>query len=320
MLLHRLTARPALTAATATTLACVLIVSGCEHARTAPRDTARVTQGPDTTTPAPSGETSTWASDIGPALLVQGATSDEAIVLGPLDADSLVSVLRSLAAEHPAVQLFGRGGTKILAQLGAPSDKQEEDCTTWLVQEPNGAPGTVQGWSIGFLNKSVQPVSLDSVDILSSRDSMTLVAEATRLASGVTAPSGPAFQGLRFTVHDIRRFEAAPGVQALAAHLIRHVNQEANPQEEQTLLIAERDSGATTGAYHLVYSERTSGLEDQVTTPEVIGASLVDGRVWLVVARDNDSGISYVIVERQPGHPAPGQWHVRWVSKPTNCS
>jgi hypothetical protein len=144
---------------------------------------------------------------------------------------------------------------------------------------------------------------------------MTLVAEVSRLSSVVTVPSGPAFQGLRFTVHDIRRFEAQPGISALVAHVIRRVNQEANPQEEQTLLIAERDSGSTSGPYRLVYAERTSGLEENVTTPEVIGAARYSGRPALVVARDNETGVAYAILERV----APGRWEVRWTSHPATC-
>jgi len=95
---------------------------------------------------------------------------------------------------------------------------------------------------------------------------MALAAEASRLASAVTANTAPTFQGLRFTAHDIRRFEVAPGVQALVAQLSRRVNQEADPQEEQTLLVAERDSGVTSGPYQLAYAERAFGKEDEVRT------------------------------------------------------
>lgn len=95
---------------------------------------------------------------------------------------------------------------------------------------------------------------------------MALAAEASRLASAVTASTAPAFQGLRFTAHDIRRFESTQGVQAIVAHLIRKVNQEASPLEEQTLLIAERDSGVTSGPYRLVYADRTHGMGEQLAS------------------------------------------------------
>jgi hypothetical protein len=147
------------------------------------------------------------------------------------------------------------------------------------------------------------------------RDSTALVAEASRLASLVTAITDPSFQGLRFTAHDIRRFEASPGVQAIVAHLVRKVNQEANPQEEQTLLIAERDSGVTSGPYHLVYAERVHGLEEQSTMPEVIAGVRIAGRPTLIVARDSDAGVAYAMLERTGAR----RWRVRWTSGMTRC-
>jgi hypothetical protein len=104
-------------------------------------------------------------------------------------------------------------------------------------------------------------------------------------------------------------------VQAIVAHLVRKVNQEANPQEEQTLLIAERDSGATSGPYQLVYAERTHGLEEQSTTPEVVAGVVIAGRPTLLVARDSDEGVAYVMLERT----APRQWRIRWTSARTRC-
>jgi hypothetical protein len=169
---------------------------------------------------------------------------------------------------------------------------------------------------VGFVGDvKAAPLALDSVDVLSTRDSMALVAEASRLASAVTAVTPPSFQGLRFTVHDIRRFEVRPGTQAIVAHLVRKVNQEANPQEEQTLLIAERDSGVTSGPYQLAFAERTHGLEEQSTTSEVIAGFVLGGHPILVVARDSDAGVAYAMIERV----GPRQWRVRWTSGLTRC-
>ena len=151
--------------------------------------------------------------------------------------------------------------------------------------------------------------------MLSARDSTALVAEASRLASLVTAATDPSFQGLRFTVHDIRRFEASSGVQAIVAHLVRKVNQEANPQEEQTLLIAERDSGVTSGPYQLVYAERTHGLEEQSTMSEVIAGVRVGGHPTLIIARDSDAGVAYAMLERTGSR----RWRIRWTSGMTQC-
>lgn len=256
-----------------------------------------------------------WLAAAGPALLVQGATRDEAIALFPVRGDSAaVARLDSVSLSEVPVTLFGRGGERFSAQLGAPTGEGTDDCERWPL---HGFQPVATAWSVGFATERVRPVALDSVTMLSPRDSMVLVAEASRLASSVTAPSGPSFQGLRFTTEDVRRFEAVPGVQALVAHLVRRVNQEASPMEEQTLLIAERDSGVTSGPYTLAYAERTSGREEDVVTPEVLAGVRIGAGVQpsLVIARDGNDGIAYALLERIGPH----RWRVRWSSGITSC-
>lgn len=255
-----------------------------------------------------------WNPAAGPALLVQGATRDEAIVLWPTAEDSTAVVeLDSASAHGVPVILLGRGGMRISAQLGVPPGEGAEDCERWSLRVP---PGNTGAWSAGFVGRRVTAMPLDSVDVLSARDSMALVAEASRLASSVTAPTSASFQGLRFTAHDIRRFRPAPGVDALVAHVVRRVNQEANPQEEQTLLIAERDSGVTSGPYQLAYAERAFGREEAVATPEVlVGMHLGSPSATLVVARDSDEGVTYSFLERT----GPRGWRKGWVSPVARC-
>ncbi|NUP71302.1 MAG: hypothetical protein HOQ17_13915 [Gemmatimonadaceae bacterium] len=257
-----------------------------------------------------------WNGAAGPALLIQGPARDEAIALYPTADDSdAVAQLDSASMRQLPVTLVGRGGALLTGLLGAPSGDGTDECERWPLRTLQ--PDSVTAWGVGFVNARISPIALDSVDVLSARDSMALAAEASRLASTVTLPTDAAFQGLRFTAHDIRRFTAAPGVQGLVAHLVRRVNQEANPREEQTLLIAERDSGATTGPYQLAYVERDFGKEEAVITPEVLaGGRLAGGPPFFVVARDNDAGISYRMIERAGAR----RWRARWSSGAISCS
>jgi hypothetical protein len=251
-------------------------------------------------------------------LLVPATHDHEAIVLLPFPGDlSDQARLDSLGEQQGSVTLLGRGGTIFSAQLAGVPDEADPECQHWPLRDVRASSNGTE-WAVGFVEGRVTPVPLDSVQVLSARDSVALAAEASRLASAVTASTGPSCQGLRFTAHDIRRFQAAPGVQAIVAHLFRHVNQEANPQEEQTLLIAERDSGATSGPYQLAYAERGYGREEEVTTPEVIAAVRLGGvpHATLVVARDAEQGISYSFVERL----GPRRWRIRWTSGRTTCS
>jgi hypothetical protein len=96
------------------------------------------------------------------------------------------------------------------------------------------------------------------------------------------------------------------------------VNQEADPQEEQTLLIAERDSAVTAGRYQLVYAERSYGKEEDVVSTELVAAVRfgVNGIPALVVARDSDAGLAYALIERSGAR----QWRVRWTSALAKCA
>ncbi len=255
-----------------------------------------------------------WNLAAGPVLLVQGETREEAIVLLPFDDDSATGArLMALAAGNAAVSMTGRGGAQFTAILGPAPNSADPECRVWPLRSIEGEADGI--WAVGFIGAMIQPIALDSIDLLSSRDSAALAAEASRLASAVTALTAPSFQGLRFSAYDVRRFETPGGVHALVAHVVRKVNQEANPQEEQTLLIAERDSGATSGPYRLVYAERTHGLEESVTTPEVIASVSVAGRPILVIARETDAGVAYALLERT----GPRQWRARWTSGLTRC-
>ena len=292
-------------------------LESCERgepvARTdAPAAATASSTGPSASPPVDNG----WLPSAGPALLVQGASRDEAIALFPATGDSdAVARLDSMSLSAVPVTLFGRDGQRFSAQLGAPTGDGTDDCERWPLHAFEPAAGA--SWSVGFASGRVRPIALDSVDVLSPRDSMVLVAEASRLASSVTASPAPAFQGLRFTTEDVRRFEAVPGVQALVAHLVRRVNQEASPLEEQTLLIAERDSGVTGGPYRLAYAERTFGREEDVVTPEVLAGVRIapEQEPSLVIARDGNEGIAYALLERVGPH----RWRVRWSSGVTSC-
>lgn len=295
-----------------------LALWGCERGEPVTRNDAPAAAAVTRAAPsAPAAADNGWLAAAGPALLVQGASRDEAIALFPASGDSgAVARLDSVSLTEVPVTLFGRGGTRYSAQLGAPTGEGTDDCERWPLHAFQ--PAADASWSVGFASDNVRSIALDSVAMLSPRDSMVLVAEASRLASSVAAPTGPSFQGLRFTTEDVRRFEAVPGVQALVAHLVRRVNQEASPLEEQTLLVAERDSGVTSGPYRLAYAERTSGREEDVVTPEVLAAVRIGGgpQPSLVVARDGSDGIAYAILERVGPH----RWRVRWASGTTSCS
>jgi len=290
---------------------------GCRNDKPAARIDTSFTAVPGhlDSTSSPTSSNGWDAAAAGPVLLVAGPSPDEALVFfgagggasAPLDTG---------AVDQATATLFGRDTSRFTATLELPAGNDNAECRVWPLRNLH-ARGVAGVWSVGFVGQNVIPVPLDSIDALPARDSMALAAEASRLASTVTSNTSPAFQGLRFTAHDVWRFEVAPGVQALAAHLIRRVNQEADPQEEQTLLIAERDSGSAPDRYQLAYAERSFGKEEQVSTSELVAAVRFgsNGPPTLVVARDGENGLAYALLERTGTR----QWRVRWTSELAKC-
>jgi hypothetical protein len=291
------------------------LIAGCRSdAPPVRRDSSVVVapSPPESTTTVP--RSNGWLPAAGPVLLAAGPSPEEAIVFLGAGNES-AAALDTGAVDQASATLLGRDGARFTATLELPAGNDNPACRIWPLRQlrATGSGGT---WSIGFLSDTVTGIPLDSVGALSARDSMALAAEASRLASAVTANTSPAFEGLRFTVQDARRFQTARGVQALAALLTRRVNQEASPQEEVTFLIAERDSGATSGPYRLAYAERSFGNEEEMSSSELVAAVRIgDGPPSLILARDGNDGLAYSIIERT----APRQWRVRWTSGLAKC-
>jgi hypothetical protein len=160
-------------------------------------------------------------------------------------------------------------------------------------------------------------VPLDSIEGLASADSARLAAEVTRLAAALPGDTASAFRGIPFSVRTVRRFRAAPGVDALVAEIVRKVALEANAREEHLLLIAERDSGQLSGRYTPAFSERTTGPEESVQSTDILAALALGEppNLTLVARRDDGSGGSFALLERR----GPRRWRVRWTSAYTAC-
>jgi hypothetical protein len=314
-----------------TGLACVagmVTVASCDRTGDAPRvDSVASTPLPvpavdSHVAPAPSG----WDASAGPVLLVAAERPDAAIVVFPeVQGEHAAAELHfdTTVLRGSAVTLVSRAGVTSFATLGDTAARgEDEDCVGWpvlRVVSPSGAPSP---WSIGLLNSRWAPIPLDSVASLSATDSAALVAEVARLASTVPVRENAAqFRGLPFSVQDVRRFRAAPGVDAIIAHVVRRVHEEANPLEERTLLIAERDSTRhqeqRPGRYTLALHQRAVGREETLEGSEVLAALARrdTSRPVLVLAQESEDGVRYLLLERTGVR----SWRLKWTSALVRC-
>jgi hypothetical protein len=263
----------------------------------------------------------------GPDLFVAGGNPSDAVAIMPHLNDSTLSeapTTDSVLARRPKVDLFARWGQVGTATLEAETDGNfSGSCTAWPTAHVVTPQGPPPEWSVAFTAGHATALPMDSVGALSVQDSSKRAAEVARVASALPNDTAQSFRGLPFAVRDAHRFVLPGGDTVIAAELVRHLNEEANPQEEHILLLIERDRAPGPGGgpppFIPVYSERVSGSEDDVENDEVMAAVML-GRgahavPTVVLSRDYGDGNSYTLIQRT----APRHWQARWSSAYVGC-
>ncbi len=272
-------------------------VCACGKQEAAPAREARAS-APGVAVSAPAiGE---WAPELGSTLVVPSDTEDMAVVLYPVVTDANTIATAKLALLTP-----GGDTVRALSKLAGLDSLHCGEVPVARLEQ--GAPMT---WSVGLESAEATPVRTDSMESLSAADSAFYSVDLSRLASAVAAEGTSGFTGLPFVVTTVRRMRL-DRLEVVAAQLVRRVNQEANPLEERTLIIAERASGSRRARLALVHSERSEGSEDTAEHFEVLAAMRTPRTTLLILARDQLSSTTYEVLERAgmaPGSP----WRVRW--------
>ena len=263
-----------------------------------------------------------WDSSAGPALFVVGSSPSEAVVIIAAYTDSASLDTTRIDDERLRaiqVDLFAAGRRAGIARVNAVASAIRSDsCNTWPVASllPTITDSSAYAsWSVAFEAGHAREVVLDSIEALSTADSSRLAVDVARIASALPGDTAAMFRGLPFVVKKAwRSRELQP--QILAAIVVRNVNQEANPYQEQLLLIAERDTSSATGRFSPVYHERVTGPEETIETMDLIGLVLLGParRPTVVVAREGATGSSYALIER-----IDGRWQRRWTSTYAGC-
>jgi hypothetical protein len=245
----------------------------------------------------------------------------EALVIAPryTTEASLDSVnLEPARLQSIHVDLF-RGSQRVgAAMVGSlTASTRTDSCRTWPTARLRSVPGdtAATSWTVAFESGHASPITVDSIEGLTSGDSARLAADIARLASALPGDTAAIFRGLPFVVTKAWRGRMPSGRTLLTAMVVRNVNQEANPRQERILLIAERDS-TPNARYTALYSERTVGLEETIETTDLMGMLLLgaDQRPTVIVTRDSGNGIAYTLIERSDG-----QWRRRWTSAYAGC-
>ena len=294
------------------------LTAACEGAReeTPPDTVAADPMLPPDTAAVPVRSTSAWLRAAGPILAVPGGGPGDAVIVFPELTDTTLSDtvrFSSARAEGLVLDLFDRSGRVTRDTVARmPPHEWTEGCIDWPSAALRGAP---LHWTIGFAAGRVTPIPLDSIEGMPAQDSASLAASLARIASAMPDSGEPRFRGLPFRVRTAYRFRLRDSTMVIVADLVRLLTVEANPREEHTLLITERDSASAEP--RVVYHDRRAGSEETLEAVELLGAVRLgaDSHPALVLVHIGYETTAYALLERL----GDGVWRRRWRSVTTGC-
>jgi hypothetical protein len=299
-----------------------VLIAACDREPRSPAVDSTPPQPPPSDTSTSISTRTTWDAALGPVLVVSGDSQHNASVIFPTFSDSTLtdtttfdtSILRGLS-----VELFSRAGRVGAGQLRAVTHRAPGGCVEWPAASLTitDSIARTSAWTVGFVAGRATPLALDSLETLSGVDSARVTVEVARLASLAPDDTAAAFHGIPFFVRQVGRFRTAAGAEVLIANVTRRINQEANPREEQLLLVAERPANEPNSPYTQVYHERVSGQEEAIETTDVLAVVSVGqaGTPAIALIRDYGDGSAYALLTRT----AAGEWRIGWSSAYAGC-
>ena len=277
----------------------------------APRDSLRA----DTTVAAPPFRE--WRAEAGRHLLIAGEAPDTALVIFPeFTADSsLDNIQFVLDGAQDTYELFAPNGAATLARLTRIDQGPSTGCDRWPAARVEPA-GELRTWTVGFQANHARGITYTSVDQLPARDSTGIAVAVARLASQAPNDTVSALRGLPYVVRSAHVAQLSDSQMVVFGEAMRRVNVEANPFEERTIVIGERNLRAAEARFILGFSERHTGDEESVPTTELIGVVELRSRVVLsFLSREYSDGGVFLMLERQSA----GTWRARWQSAYAGC-
>ena len=190
--------------------------------------------------------------------------------------------------------------------------RYDSTCAGWptatIVSEP-----AASAWRVAFPRDAVEGVAFDSLPVLSPSDSAARARAGALTASRLLDDTISAFRGRPFIVRQASRFSIGGDTVGTMFEVVRLVPQEANPLQEQILILTEEKSPRDSTT---VFHERETGAEESMGSVELLGVLRIkaSGRLALLVRRERESGFVLEWIERSPRG-----WVVRWRSATDSC-
>jgi hypothetical protein len=261
-----------------------------------------------------------WDTAAGSYFAVAAGAPGSALLIYPAYAEAQrLDTLRADSASLTGLELellVPGADSAVFARVAAVEPDSSGDCAAWpavrvaFADQPPPGP-----WTIAFPPRHAVSVHFDSLAGLPRADSSRLTIAAARAASKVEGDTASAFRGRPFIVRQANRFRLDDGREAVLAEIVRVVTQEANPQQEQLIVMLEGETAERSG-FSPAYATRQIGLEEALESVELLGVVRLRNGTWAVVLhREVGEGSRFELLERE----GPGRWRLRWRSAYAGC-
>jgi hypothetical protein len=293
-------------------LVLILAVS-CTGDRAPAKDTASPIELPPDD-PARPPRVSTWNRAAGDLFAIHEPGGGAAIIVNPAYRDG--QALDTLTAETWNVEglpLSMIDGAFVVGTGRVSGIQYDSTCAGWPTATLSADPAA-STWRVAFPEGVVDGLPLDSLPILTSVDSAARARAGALAASRLPDDTIAAFRGRPFTVRQANQFSIGADTLITMFEVVRLVAQEANPLQEQLLILTGEGPGREPVT---VFHAREVGGEEKMGSIELLAVLRVrsSGRLALLVRRERESGYSLEWIERT----APGTWLVRWRSAIDGC-
>jgi hypothetical protein len=258
---------------------------------------------------------STWNRAAGALFAVRSGSGPQAWIVNPEfgEAQALDTLNETLwNVEGDALAMFDGG--QMVGTGRVFGFHYDSICAGWPTATLLSDPGTSPSWRVAFPPEAVDGLPFDSLPALAPADSAERARTGALAASRAPNDTIAAFRGRPFTIRQASRFSIGGDTTVTVYEVVRLVAQEANPLQEQLLIMTQHTPGTEPVN---VFFEREVGAEESMGSIEVLGVFRVraGGRIALLVRRDRETGFVLEWIERTPR----GTWRVRWRSATDGC-
>lgn len=291
-----------------------LLAVACGGDRAPGKDTAVVDELPPDDSASPP-RVSTWNRAAGEFFAVRSESGGQSFVVNPAYGDA--QALDTLTAaewtvEGSSLVLFD--GAQIVGTGRITGFHYDSTCAGWPTATLVSETTAFAPWRVAFPEGKVEGLPFDSLPALTSADSAERARTGALAASRLPDDTLTAFRGRPFAVRQAHRVTIAADTIVTVFEVVRLVAQEANPLQEQLLILTEEVPGREPAG---VFHRREVGAEEKMGSIELLGALRVrsSGRIALLIRREREAGLTFEWIERTPR----GTWVVRWRSATDSC-